>query len=273
MPTPPHLDYPIVAVGDLHGQRDELIRLVDRIQARPTWRDAAIVFLGDLVDRGPDPKGVIELVMELLARPAGGSAVRGNHDHALVRAARLDGGPHSAYWTPRYQKNYEHEQTFRSYGVDAEALRGSWEDDLEALRAAVPDTHRQFLADLPWVVEAEGHLFLHGGLSPELGASAKEQVEALHARRWERDALRPKPDTPTDLLWTPEYPVWLGADRFLSADPLPHPTKVQVTGHVRVPEPEANPVRIRMDTSGGYGSPSACLLRSPSAAPEFLRGA
>ncbi len=92
MPTPPHLDYPIVAVGDVHGQRDELVHLVDRIQARPTWRDAAMVFLGDLVDRGPDPKGVIELVLELLARPAGGSAVRGNHDHALVRAARLDGG-------------------------------------------------------------------------------------------------------------------------------------------------------------------------------------
>src|SRR5206468_1953969 len=98
MRLPTSLDYPIVAVGDLHGQRPELERLVDRLEAVEEWPACALVFLGDFVDRGPDVPGTIDLAMELLRRPAGGSAVMGNHDLAMIRAARLDDGPESAYW-------------------------------------------------------------------------------------------------------------------------------------------------------------------------------
>ena len=41
---------------------------------------------------------------------------------------------------------------------------GSWEEDLGALRQAMPREHREFLSSLPWLVEASGHLFLYGGL-------------------------------------------------------------------------------------------------------------
>jgi serine/threonine protein phosphatase 1 len=64
--------------------------------------------------------------------------------------------------------------------------------------------------------------------------------------------------------------VWLGADRSLSESPLPYPNQVQVTGHVRVRKPEANAVRIRLDTSGGFGTLTACLLRSADAQPVFV---
>jgi serine/threonine protein phosphatase 1 len=120
------------------------------------------------------------------------------------------------------------------------------------------------------VAEAAGHLFLHNGLSTELEASAEEQVEALRARRWDRASLRPIAGTNTDRLWKTEYPVWLGADRGLSPSPLPHPGKVQVTGHVRVERPDADGVRIRLDTAGGTGRLTACLLRSARDEPEFF---
>jgi serine/threonine protein phosphatase 1 len=65
--------------------------------------------------------------------------------------------------------------------------------------------------------------------------------------------------------------VWLGADKKLSASPLPHPNKVQVTGHVRIDAPDVNPVRIRIDTSGGVREPlTACVLRGPGEPPEFV---
>lgn len=270
MTLSPRLPYPLVAIGDLHGQRAELERLIERVDARPVWCDAALVFLGDLVDRGPDVCGALDLVLALLARSPGGAAVCGNHDLALVRAARLDEGPASPYWPERYHDLYDCAATFRSYLGRVPDARRVWQDELVLLREAMPDTHRRFLADLPWLVEAEGHLFLHCGLSPELEVSAEAQVEALRERRWERALLRPKAGTVTDEDWTPEYPVWLGADRALCDRPLAHPSKVQVNGHDQVRTADANAVRIRIDTSGGHDALTACLLRSATAPPEFL---
>lgn len=271
MELPTTLGYPVVAIGDLHGQRADLERLVEALEDLPEWPDCALVFLGDFVDRGPDVPGTLDLVLELLRRPAGGSAVMGNHDLALVRAARLDGGPMSRYWAGRYRDRYDYQQTFEGYlGRMADPRPDAWEGDLAALRAAMPEEHKGFLARLPWVVEASGHLFLHNGLSIELAATAEEQVAALRARRWERDLLGPFPGTKTDRCWHDEYPVWLGADRKLSAMPRPYPGKVQVSGHQRVPRPDADAVRIRLDTSGGFGRLTACLLRSADSGPVFV---
>ena len=270
---PGDLNYPIVAIGDLHGQRLELERLVGKLERLPEWSDCALVFLGDFVDRGLNVRGTIDLVRELLGRPAGGSAIMGNHDLALVHAARLDSGPPSPYWIGRYRTDYDCHATFESYlGRSAMTWGDAWRKDLDILRAAMPAEHKDFLASLPWVVEAVGHLFVHSGLSPELAVGAQEQVEALRERRWDRKLLRSVPGTNTDTLWEDEYPVWLGADRGLSASPLPYPGKVQVTGHVRVGKPEANAVRIRLDTSGGYGTLTGCLLRSADADPLFVSG-
>jgi serine/threonine protein phosphatase 1 len=92
----------------------------------------------------------------------------------------------------------------------------------------------------------------------------------MHRKAWERSVLNPKPGTHTDILWQPEYPVWIGADKSLSKRPLPYPGKVQVTGHVQISKPEANSVRIRLDTRGGYDHLTACLLRSGDTPPVFI---
>ncbi len=271
MNLPTVVEYPVIAVGDLHGQREELDRLIERLEVLEEWSASALVFLGDFVDRGPDVPGTIDRVLSLLRRPPGGSGVVGNHDLALIRAARLDDGPASSYWTDRYRFNYDCHATFEGYlGRAAMPWGEAWLKDLESLRAAMPREHRDFLASLPWVVEAPGHLFLHCGLSPELGASPAEQLQALKRKRWTRPCLKPVPGTGTDRRWESEYPVWLGADRSLSTSPRAYPGKVQVTGHVRVRTPEADPVRIRLDSSGGTGPLTACLLRAADAEPVFL---
>jgi serine/threonine protein phosphatase 1 len=265
------LSYPIIAIGDLHGQRLELERLVRKLEDLSEWPDCALIFLGDFVDRGLNVRGTIDLVLDLLRRPAGGSAIMGNHDLALVRAARLDGGPPSPYWIGRYRTNYDCHETFESYvGRPAITWGDAWRKDLDALRGAMPAEHKDFLALLPWVVEAPGYIFVHCGLSPELAVGPEEQVIALRAKRWDRKPLRPIPGTNTDLLWEDDYPVWLGADKGLSASPLPYPSKVQVSGHVRVRRPDVNAVRIRLDTSGGIGKLTACLLRSTDAEPVLV---
>jgi len=90
---------PFDAIGDVHGCRGELEQLLATLgytvvgdehgrpvdAVHPDGRRA--VFLGDLVDRGPDSSGVLRLVMGMVA--AGNAlAVPGNHEHKLVRALR-----------------------------------------------------------------------------------------------------------------------------------------------------------------------------------------
>src|SRR3546814_4628212 len=58
----------VYAVGDIHVRLDLLDDLIARIDADDAARDAGRtdwVFLGDLVDRGPDSAGVIERVIRL----------------------------------------------------------------------------------------------------------------------------------------------------------------------------------------------------------------
>lgn len=93
---------PFDIIGDVHGCLDELVALLRKLGYEiesngdddapvrfivnpPAGRKA--VFLGDLVDRGPDTPGVLRLVMEMVAA---GTAlcVPGNHDVKLVRKLR-----------------------------------------------------------------------------------------------------------------------------------------------------------------------------------------
>src|SRR4051812_40507936 len=92
MLRPVTVAYPVVAIPDIHGQRGSLERLLGRLGQLPEWPDVSIVFLGDFVDRGHDVRGTLDLVLGLAARRPRVAAVAGNHDLALVRAARLDGG-------------------------------------------------------------------------------------------------------------------------------------------------------------------------------------
>ena len=93
-----HETGPFDVIGDVHGCRAELEQLLDKLGYRidrdgagrpvnashPTRR---AVFLGDLVDRGPDTPGVLRLVMGMVAA---GTAlcVPGNHEAKLLRALR-----------------------------------------------------------------------------------------------------------------------------------------------------------------------------------------
>lgn len=267
------IPYPIIAVGDLHGRVAWLDKLVAKLRRHPLWPAARLVFLGDLVDRCDTVKELVSRVIELLAEKPGSVCVKGNHDLALVKAAGLDGRPPAPYWVKRYGEAYDHRYTFQSYlGREPQYHSfADWEADLAALREAVPDDHRAFLSNLPWVAEADGHVFLHCGLSPELDCPAATQVNCLHRKLWDRAVVNPLPGTKTDLEFRADYPVWLGADKTLSAHPLPLPGKVQVTGHILVERPDANAVRIRIDTSGGVREPlTACLLRGPAAEPELI---
>jgi Calcineurin-like phosphoesterase len=82
------------AIGDIHGCLQELESLLAICESNRAGRDARFMFIGDYIDRGPDPKNVIELLIERQCREPGRFVcLRGNHEQMLVDAAdpeRLD---------------------------------------------------------------------------------------------------------------------------------------------------------------------------------------
>ena len=72
----------LFAIGDVHGHSDELTRLLEKIQA--TQQDT-IVMLGDVVNRGPDSKGVIDRLIDL-KKQCKLVCILGNHEEAMLDA-------------------------------------------------------------------------------------------------------------------------------------------------------------------------------------------
>ncbi|MEV0118632.1 polynucleotide kinase-phosphatase [Streptomyces sp. NPDC050844] len=91
-----HLTGPFDIIGDIHGCRSELETLLTKLGyvdgAHPEGRTA--VFVGDLVDRGPDSPGVLRRVMAMVA--AGNAlCVPGNHENKLGRYLKGRGVQHT----------------------------------------------------------------------------------------------------------------------------------------------------------------------------------
>ena len=79
----------IFAIGDIHGRSDKLQLLLDEVGRQ--WRPGdVVVFLGDYIDRGSDPMGVIELVSQFKQSHSGTVTLLGNHE--LMLAGFLKGG-------------------------------------------------------------------------------------------------------------------------------------------------------------------------------------
>jgi bis(5'-nucleosyl)-tetraphosphatase (symmetrical) len=123
---------PVFVIGDLQGCRGELDLLLDRIEAEAPR--ARLVFVGDLVNRGPDSLGCLRRIRAMADRA---QIVLGNHDLHLLAVAN---------------------------GIRP---RGR-SDTLEALLAA-PDLHDllQWLRQQPLSLMAEGHLIVHAGVLPQ----------------------------------------------------------------------------------------------------------
>jgi len=165
----------IYAVGDVHGRLDLLKGLEAKIadHARDVAGEVWVVMLGDYVDRGPSSAQVLD---HLIAEPSGFRRIclGGNHEEAMLNA--LDDPTSFAMWC-----SVGGIETLASYGLSSSQIEAqSWETVKNALDAYIPRAHREFLADLPVLVEVPGYLLVHAGLRP--GVPLEEQTD--HDLRW-----------------------------------------------------------------------------------------
>lgn len=173
--------YRLYAIGDVHGRDDLLGDLLAKIDA--DCRDGSamkriIVFLGDLIDRGPSSAAVVERLRTY--RPDGARLVflTGNHEEVLLRI--LDG---EKDLVPDWLR-FGGAECIRSYGVDPGELRAKSPDGaIEMIRAAIPPAHAEFLRGFDDTFRAGDYLFVHAGIRP--GIPVGEQARS--DLRWIRE--------------------------------------------------------------------------------------
>ncbi|MBX9813254.1 MAG: metallophosphoesterase [Sphingomonas sp.] len=209
----------IYVIGDIHGRLDLLDDLLARIAADDAARAAAetqLIFLGDLIDRGPESAAVVERAMRLAEqRPC--RFLMGNHEEVFLKT--LSGDERALRLFIRIGGR----ETILSYGMNETRYNAlDFEELLAALPALVPPQHQAFLARFEDLIELGDYVFVHAGIRPGIPL-AEQRVAEL---RWIRD----------------EFLDHAG----------PHP-RIVVHGHSITPQVEWRPYRIGIDT-GAYAS-------------------
>jgi hypothetical protein len=176
----------VVAFGDVHGAFDALTELLIQAEVIDTelrWQGGTthLVSLGDLVDRGPDSRKVMDMLRRLQdeALAAGGRVhlVLGNHEVMMLTGdlRYVSPGEYAAFAGPDSRGDDRHPPGFA-----------------ELTAAFAPDgTYGEWLLAQPAVVIVNDTAFVHGGLSPLAAQHTPEQINAtVQARLRELLAVR-----------------------------------------------------------------------------------
>lgn len=143
-----------IVIGDVHGCLDELDELLRLLSVKD---GASLVFVGDFMDRGPDPAGVVRRVRELGAR-----AVMGNHDEKHVRFAK-------------HEARRRHEPAYRNPVV--------LNDERARQNAALRPDDLAWLASLPVHLRIDAEwVAVHAGFEPGRAIETQKPGVAMRVR-------------------------------------------------------------------------------------------
>ena len=224
----------IYAIGDVHGQAGQLQALQALIEAdlaaRPVRRPM-LLYIGDLIDRGPDSAGVVQHILQQRTRPAvtlptvtlPTVALLGNHEQMLLD---ILGTPDRA----RADRRAEHWMghggvaALQSWGVPVRAPVAEW-------HAHIPPAHLAFLRSLRPHWQAGACLFVHAGVRPGFSLAVQDRQDLLYMR-----------------------------EPFLSLQRPAIPGLFVVHGHTPGGAPVLTPWRLCIDSGAGRGGPLTCAI-------------
>jgi len=153
----------IFAIGDIHGcisQLDKLLAQLDIDAGEDT-----LLFIGDYIDRGPDPKGVIDYIIDIRKNVRNVVCLSGNHEDMFLNYC-LDGRDEDLYMSNGGMR------TLASYGFMREGTE----------ELILPDSHREFFTTLRTYYETDDYIFVHAGLRPGVPLDRQDREDLLWIR-------------------------------------------------------------------------------------------
>lgn len=189
----------VVAFADVHGAFDDWTTLLQElgvVDEQYNWSggDTHLVSLGDLIDRGPDSRKVVELLMKLdgQAAQAGGAVhmVLGNHEIMVMTGdlRYVSAAEFAAFAADETQAErdelYAQYRRFNPAGEEA-AVRQAFDDKFPAgfiaLRKAFSrdGVLGRWLIEQPFIIRVNDKVYMHGGIS---SAAAEESIAALNQK-------------------------------------------------------------------------------------------
>lgn len=172
--------YRVYAIGDIHGRLDLLNDTLSQIEADIEgrhWAHNIMVFLGDLIDRGPASADVVERLRTYRRHGVRMVFLSGNHEEVLLRLIRGESRFLRDWLT------FGGAECARSYGISPTALKRMDPGQAVAMLGhKIPDTHRAFLQSFVDTFRIGSYLFVHAGVRPGVPLSDQTQSDL----RWIR---------------------------------------------------------------------------------------
>ncbi len=150
----------IFAIGDIHGCLFALEALLESLPIN--WGRDYLIFLGDYIDRGPDSRRVLELIMDLKKDfPERVFPLKGNHEWMFERF--LSGLDVEIFL----------------YNGGSSTLKNYFEEG----KLNIPEEHKNFIKELPLFLETKHYFFVHAGINPNKPLEEQTEEDLLWIRQ------------------------------------------------------------------------------------------
>ena len=190
--------YRAYAVGDIHGRLDlldELLAMIEQDVERRPARKTLLIFLGDLIDRGPDSRGVVERLRTYRHDRLEPYFLAGNHEEVLLRLLAGERGILPAGSNLAAPNACRAMASIRRR-LAGRAKRPRWRSS----RTTIPAEHARFIGGFADTLSFGDYLFVHAGIRPGVDLSLQSQTDLrwirspfLEDARRSRPGRRPRP--------------------------------------------------------------------------------
>ena len=216
-------------IGDIHGCFDELSELLELIERDAKSLEAGpkyVVFLGDLMDRGPKSYEVIEHLRTFDPDYATPVFLMGNHEEVFLKVLSGSEGALTSWF------EFGGRECVRSYGVkNLGEILTSPENLLFRIQEAVPQSHIDFMESFDETFKFGPYLCVHAGIKPRVAI----EKQSTRDMRWIRKEF---------MAYEKQHPF------------------IIVHGHTIVEKADIRPNRIAVDTGTYEGGPLTAVRLS-----------
>ncbi|KAJ5191275.1 uncharacterized protein N7498_010260 [Penicillium cinerascens] len=172
----------LIVVGDVHGCKEELVKLLDKVSFSREDGDH-LIFTGDLINKGPDSGGVVDLARELNA-----SSVRGNHeDRILLHRGNIEA---SKDFPATESESKDNDEFFSSKVLDERALACSLSNEQVEWLNSCPVILK--VGQIPNMGQV---VVVHGGLVPGVDLEKQDPSAVMNMRSIDKKTHVPSSDT------------------------------------------------------------------------------